>query len=169
MDLNLFLPSQPVTRVAEDEYLFLVQRMDRECLMKLSGNEQREHSVDFTSSQISDQRIVGTLDHRERQPGPLIGQTFDCARQDARQGRGDSDSGMPDDTIPKRVELIDCMLSISKDELRVALEQGAVDGGRDAAGAAAQKWPPRGCSRIAPAQTPMGRHLQALRGASGGV
>lgn len=107
--------------------------------MPFARHEQREGPVDVAGSETSNQRIVGSLDHRERETGAVPGKTLDCARQEARERRRHANPSVSLDSISERLQLVESLLPASKNESRVSLEERAVDRGRDALAAAGKE------------------------------
>jgi hypothetical protein len=107
--------------------------------MAFARYEQGEGTVDVADSQATNERVVSSFDHSEGQSGALLGQTLYRLREKARESGGDSYAGASCDTVPKRAQLIDGLLAVSKDEAGAAREQVAIHSGRYTASAAGQE------------------------------
>ncbi len=116
-----------MVRVAEDENRVFDQSVHREAIVRLAGYEEREGPVDFASTKVSNQRIVGSLHDRERETGSVSGEAFDRTWQQAGESGRHAHTRMSPDSISKRLQLVEGLLPVSKDESRVPLEQRAID------------------------------------------
>jgi hypothetical protein len=116
-----------MVRVAEDEDGVLHQSAHCQAIVWLAGHEEREGPVDLACTKVSNQRIVGSLHDREREASSFPGQAFDRTRQEARERGRYAHTRVSMDPIPKRLQLVEGLLPVSKDESRVPLEQRAID------------------------------------------